>query len=61
MMMATRQRQRSAAHLDAISTMQHYLKTAFEAAGLHWSSDNDEEVEGLCDNLVDAARGDDDD
>jgi hypothetical protein len=36
----------------------HYLRTAFEAAGLEWDSDNTAEVHAIVDSLVEAARHD---
>lgn len=36
----------------AKSTLRHYLKTAFEAAGRKWDNDNNAEVDGIVDDLV---------
>lgn len=41
---------------SAVSTLSHYLRTAFEAAGLRWDSDNQAEVEGIVDSIIDAAK-----
>lgn len=36
----------------AKSTLVHYIREAFEAAGLKWGSDNVTEVEGIVDDMV---------
>jgi hypothetical protein len=34
----------------------HYMRTAWEAAGLNWDSDNDSEVEQLVEAIVNASK-----
>lgn len=45
-----------AARKSAQQTLTHYLRTAFEAAGLRWDSDNQAEVEGIVDSIIEAAK-----
>lgn len=35
----------------AAGLLTHYMRTAFEAAGLHWDSDNTSEMHGIVDAL----------
>lgn len=41
----------------ATRTLQHYFRTAFEAAGLRWESDYDSEIGDVVENLISAALG----
>lgn len=41
---------------QAAAILAHYLKTAFKAAGLPWTGDNQAEIETVVDFLVLAAR-----
>lgn len=41
---------------EAATLLIHYLSTAYDAAGLSWGSDNDDEVRSIVDNLAAAAR-----
>lgn len=40
----------------ATSLLSYYMKTAFEAAGLNWSSDNDSEVEQMVEAIINASK-----
>lgn len=46
----------SAAQERARKALKHYLRQATQAAGLKWDSDNDVEVEGIVDDIIEAAR-----
>ncbi len=37
---------------EAITGLQFYFKTAWQAAGLEWTDDNDREVEAIIDELL---------
>ena len=39
----------------AADLFQHYFKTAFEASGLKWTSDNDTEIEAAVQLVINAA------
>jgi hypothetical protein len=41
----------------AASLLQHYFRTAFQAAGLPWNEDNDAEVRSIVSNLTDVVYG----
>lgn len=41
---------------QAVDTLQYYLRTVYEAAGLKWTSDNNSEVAGIVDDLIDASK-----
>lgn len=41
--------------IKAANTLVHYLCTVWEAAGLTWTADNEAEVRGLVDDLLDDA------
>lgn len=53
-------RPRNEKHVAAIELLTHYIKTLAEYAKMPWSADNDEEVAGIVDSIIDAARSDDD-
>jgi hypothetical protein len=40
----------------ATSLLTHYMKTAWEAAGLTWDSDNDSEIQELIEAIVNASK-----
>jgi len=42
--------------IDAKRTLVFYLKLCLEKAGGEWSSDNQVEVEGIVDDILDAVR-----
>lgn len=39
---------------NASSTLAHYLKTAYESAGLIWTEDNDDEIQAAVEAIVTA-------
>lgn len=39
----------------AIAVLIHYFRTAFEAAGLGWTADNETEVRDIVENILRAA------
>ena len=41
---------------DAKRTLVHYFRVVFDAAGLQWTSDNEGEVEGIIDDVLDASK-----
>ncbi len=41
---------------EAVDILAHYLRTAWEAAGLTWTDDNDLEVERLVELIIEAAE-----
>lgn len=40
---------------EAQVVLVHYFKTAFQAAGLNWNADNEQEVESAIDAIIRAA------